>query len=79
MSRREAVRDKLVVILGEKQAEEVFRLSLTEAKLAEVESADDQLTFATVLMRKGGVLEAIGRSLKIQAILHGAKEEAPGD
>jgi hypothetical protein len=31
-------------------------------------------TFACVLMKRGGVFEAIGRAIKIQATLHGASE-----
>ena len=34
-------------------------------------TADDRYRFACELMNAGGVLEAVGRALKIQAILHG--------
>jgi hypothetical protein len=35
----------------------------------------DRLRFGGALIRRGGLLEVIGGAIRIQAILHGAREE----
>lgn len=64
---------KLTNVLGEDKATELVRAILREIGIAELRTPDDRLKFAEALMARGGVIEAIGRAIKIQALLHGAK------
>ncbi len=64
---------KLHNILGEEKAAELVRETLREIGIADLKSPNDRLRFAEALMLRGGVIEAIGRAIKIQALLHGAK------
>jgi hypothetical protein len=67
--------EKLLNVLGPDRARELFDRTLGELRLAELRSANDRLRFGTALLRHGGVLEAIGRAIKVQAILQGAREQ----
>ena len=40
-----------------------------------IRTAEDRLRFGGALTKKGGLLEVIGRAIRIQAILHGARRE----
>jgi hypothetical protein len=73
--RMDPVLQKLHNVLGDERAHDVIRNTLAELGLAELRSPDDRLRFGSVLVRQGGILEAIGRAIKVQAILHGAKEK----
>jgi hypothetical protein len=68
------VLDKLRNVLGEAKANASYEEVLREAGLAGLETPQDRLRFGNVLILRGGLLEAIGRAIKIQAILHGARE-----
>ena len=65
---------KLVTVLGPVRAESVVGETLKRLGLSRLTTPDDRFRFGCELIARGGVLEAIGRSIKIQAILHGAKE-----
>jgi hypothetical protein len=65
---------KLVNVMGVERAESLVAETLRRIGRPALETPDDRYRFATELMRHGGVLEAIGRAIKIQAILLGAKE-----
>ena len=65
---------KLYSVLGEKKGEELLSQILRELGLTAIASPHDRLRLGNALISRGGVLEAIGRAIKIQAILHGASE-----
>lgn len=64
---------KIVRMLGEDRGRQVVRETLATAGLESLASPDDRLRFGEVLVAKGGLLEAIGRSIKAQALLQGAR------
>lgn len=65
---------KLANVLGPARAQAIFEEILRDLALPALRTPDDRYRFACALMHRGGLLEAVGRSLKIQAILHGARE-----
>lgn len=65
---------KLENALGPERARAVVRDVLREIGLDGLHTPNDRLRFGSALADKGGLLGAIGRSIKIQAILHGATE-----
>ena len=67
--------NKLVRIYGAERTETLVRDTLHEIGLAEIRSADDRMAFGRALIKKGGLLEAIGRAIRVQALLHGARED----
>lgn len=75
-TRNQTVLTKLAGVLGAARAEEVYDRAMHDAGIAQVDSPDERLRFGIALVKQGGVLEAIGRAIKIQAILHGAQEHA---
>lgn len=66
---------KLVRLYGPERTEALVRDTMREIGIRTISSADDRLRFGSALIKKGGLLEAIGRAIRIQAILHGAREE----
>jgi hypothetical protein len=65
---------KIVNVMGRERAQPVIDDTMRRAGLRSLATADDRYRFACALMTQGGVCEAIGRAIKIQAILGGAKE-----
>ena len=65
---------KLVNMMGAEKAAVVTAEILRRIGRASLETPDDRYAFAVELMKRGGMLEAIGRAIKIQAILMGATE-----
>lgn len=65
---------KLAGLMGEESALVLVQEVVSECGLIVIETAADLLRFANVLMRRRGVLAAVGRSLKIQAIFLGASD-----
>lgn len=65
---------KLRNVLGAEKAAVVIAATLKQAGLDALRTPDDRFKFGCALMTRGGILEAIGRAIKIQAILHGASE-----
>jgi hypothetical protein len=49
---------------------------MRRASLTALQTPDDRFRFGCALMQSGGIFIAIGRAIKIQAILHGAKGSA---
>ena len=72
---RDPAFQKLVTVLGPVRADAVVQETLARLQLTRLATADDRFRFGCELIARGGVLEAIGRSIKIQAILHGAREQ----
>ena len=70
-----ALDQKLNNLLGAARAAELRTELLNELGLEVIESPDDRLRFGNALIARGGLLEAVGRSIKVQALLHGAREQ----
>jgi len=64
---------KIINVMGSDRAQTAIADAMQRAKLTALQSPNDRLRFAVALMQSGGIFETIGRAIKIQAILHGAK------
>lgn len=71
----EGVRNKLVNMFGQVKAEQLARELMMEVGVTSLDLPDHQLLFGDALIRRGGVLAAIGRSVRVQAFLAGARGE----
>lgn len=67
-----AVLKKLRNVMGEPTATSLMNEVMQEAGLENLDTPANRLSFAETLMTRGGLNTAIGRSIKIQAMLHGA-------
>lgn len=65
---------KLTSVLGPKEAPRFISTTCRDLGLESLSKPQDRMLFACSLIGRGGLLEAIGRAIKIQAILHGAHE-----
>lgn len=65
---------KLTNLMGPTKANEVYSDTLRRIGVSSLATPTDRYRFAIELMKHGGVLEHVGRAIKIQAILLGAKE-----
>jgi hypothetical protein len=68
---------KLINMLGREKAEQLAMEIAAELGIRGVMSPTDRLRFGDALVKRGGVLEAIGRSIKVQALLQGAQQHSP--
>jgi hypothetical protein len=66
------VYERLSNALGPRRAGEVARAALGLLDERMIDEPNDLLALAEVLVKYGGLVEAVGRSLKVQAILRGA-------
>lgn len=64
---------KLVSVLGQARADVLRADVLQRIGSDDLRDPDVLLLFGQELMKRGGILAAIGRSIKIQAILLGAR------
>ena len=64
---------KLVNMLGRDGAEKMAAEIFQELGMRHIASPTDRLRFGDALIKRGGILEAIGRSIKVQALLQGAQ------
>jgi hypothetical protein len=64
---------KIVNVLGAERAGVLTREILQEIGLQSLETPNDRLAFGDALVRRGGVLAAIGGAIRVQAFLRGAK------
>lgn len=69
---RDLARQRLLRALGPVVAQETEREILGALRITEVTSPSQLLAVAEHLIRKGGVFEAVGRGLKVTALLRGA-------
>jgi hypothetical protein len=67
---------KLVNLMGEERGRTFYRETLDQLGMQELTTPDDSARFGEELISRGGVLSSIGRSIKIHAILHGARPQA---
>jgi hypothetical protein len=68
------VLERLTKALGPARAAEVMNERLSSWRPRPLDTAQDLLEFSNHLMRCGGLIQAVGRSLKVQALLRGATE-----
>lgn len=67
---------KLVRLYGHERTEALVRDTMREIGLLALATPDDRLKFGSALIKQGGLLAAVGRAIRIQAILHGAREHS---
>jgi hypothetical protein len=65
---------KLNNVLGPVRARALVAEILAEIGRPSLEEPADRLAFGEALVRRGGLLEAIGRAIRVQAFLLGARE-----
>jgi hypothetical protein len=68
------VHERMVKALGPRRAGEILRETLDRFGERMLETPQDMLDFAELLIKSGGLVQAVGRSLKVQALLRGAVE-----
>ena len=72
--REDPVLKKLRYVLGPEEAPRFISATCHELGLKGLDAPQERMAFACSLIARGGLMEAIGRAIKIQAILHGARE-----
>lgn len=71
------VLERLTKLMGTRAARDLYWTVLAECKLERLQTADHLSMFADALMTRGGVHEVMGRALKTQALLNGARRDRP--
>ena len=66
------VYERMTKALGPKRASEVMREALAQIDDRRLDGPDDVLAFAERLIEGTGLVQVVGRSLKVQALLRGA-------
>jgi hypothetical protein len=66
---------KLRHMLGPERTRTLLAQTLPVLGIKEVKTPNDRLKLGKELMTRGGLLEALGSAIKMQALLHGAKDE----
>jgi hypothetical protein len=64
---------KLEHLMGEKAAGELIGELMRELELPDLDSPSHRDRFGEALVRRGGVYEVLGRAIRVQAALQGAK------
>jgi hypothetical protein len=67
-------KERLVRALGAQAGQRVADEALARIGATELRTPDELLAFANHLVTQGGVIEAVGRALKVSALLRGAVE-----
>ena len=67
---------RLVHVFGASKGNAIYSETLERIGRDVLDSADDEMAFADALIQGGGLLETIGRSLRVRALLRGAKRSA---
>ena len=73
----DAARERLTRALGPQAATRHAQEALSRIGIREIQTPDELLRFAEQLFKMGAdnfVLQSVSRSLKVMAILHGAKQ-----
>jgi hypothetical protein len=70
------VNARLSKALGPVRAGEILSSMLLRMGCKAIETPQDLLEFSEHLIRHGGLVQAVGRSFKVKALLHGAVEAA---
>jgi hypothetical protein len=64
--------EKLNSLMGPAAAEALIQNTKAAAGVVDLDDPEQLARFAEELMKSGGILEAVGRAIKIQAIFAGA-------
>lgn len=64
---------KIINVMGSDRGRQFYADKLAKLGLDDLRDPNDTARFGAELIKDGGVLASVGRSLKIQAILHGAQ------
>lgn len=67
--------ERLSKAVGRAAGERYAKEALARLGVRELRTPDELLGFANYLLRQGGVVESVGRALKVSAILRGARED----
>ncbi len=73
---REAALAKLRRVFGAEKADELVGATMRRAALTSLDTPTERLRFARELIKNGGLQEALGNSIAVQAILEGGEEHA---
>lgn len=68
------VEERLTKALGRKRASEVIAEAVRVFGSRSIGTPQDLFDLATMMEKNGGLVEAVARSLKVQALLRGAVE-----
>ncbi|MGZ3421566.1 MAG: hypothetical protein ACXWUG_07615 [Polyangiales bacterium] len=66
---------KVFNVMGAERGRVIVDQTLKQLGVRELRTPDDRLRFGNELIKHGGLLESVGRAIKIQAILHGAADD----
>jgi hypothetical protein len=66
------IRQRIVRLVGDEAGGALMAQLMAEANVPELVSPESRSIFAAALIARGGVLEALGRSIRVQALLQGA-------
>ncbi|HVE83037.1 MAG TPA: hypothetical protein VND93_09335 [Myxococcales bacterium] len=69
-------KQQLSRVLGPEKAEEIMAKALRISGLTAITSASQLLLFADAMVQDGGFVEVVGRGLKVEALLRGARASA---
>ncbi len=72
---QQAALQKVFNVMGADRGRQIVDQTFRQLGVRELKTPDDRLRFGNALIKQGGVLESIGRAIKIQAILHGANDD----
>ena len=67
--------NRLNRVFGPEKGAAVYRELLAVLQLTTLSDPDDEMAFADLLIKRGGLDEAVGRSLRVRSILRGAKAQ----
>lgn len=67
--------ERLAKVIGQEKTAALRKEALAATGIGALNTPQDVLVFASYLVRRGGVVEAIGHAMKVQAILRGAVED----
>lgn len=69
---------KLRRVFGAAKADEIVASTMRRAALTSLDTPTERLRFARELIKNGGLHEALGNSIAVQAILEGGEENPSG-
>ena len=67
------IRDRLIHVFGRQKGAEVYERIMGNLGIETIAGPDDEMRFADALIGSGGLMETIGRSLRVRALLRGAQ------
>ncbi|NJK33130.1 MAG: hypothetical protein HC927_12385 [Deltaproteobacteria bacterium] len=70
-----AALQKLINLMGSERGQKLYEEVLRSLGMTDLRTPNDSARFGNALIERGGVYASIGRSIKIQAILHGARPD----